>query len=96
MVKRTGGFRYKTRQKLRKLIRTRGKISIRNYFQKFNINDRVQLTAEPSIHKGMYHPRFHGKSGIVMGKQGNCYKILVKDGSKDKTFIIHPIHLKRS
>ena len=94
MVKRSGGFRRKTRSKLRKKKSERGKISIRRYLQNFNIGDMVYLKAEPSIHKGMYFPRFHGKSGVIIDTQGRCYKVRIKDGNKEKTLIVHPVHLK--
>ena len=29
------------------------------------------------------------------GKKGNCYEVLIKDGGKEKTLIVHPIHLKK-
>ncbi len=95
MTKRLGGFRRKTRSKLRKDPRQRGKISIANYLQEFKLNDKVLLKAEPAIQKGMYFPRFYAKPGIVIGKQGNSYKIRIKDGQKDKVLIVHPIHLKK-
>lgn len=96
MTKRIGGFRRKTRSKLSKSPRTKGKISLARYLQNFNINDKVTLNAEPAYQKGMYHPRFHNKVGIVKAKQGNCYKVDIKDGGKLKTLIIHPIHLKKT
>jgi len=94
MVKRIGGFRRKTRHKLKKNFRQKGKISITKYMQKFKNNDKVILSAEPAIQKGMYFPRFHGKSGIIVGKQGDCYKVQIKDSNKTKTVLVHPIHLK--
>ena len=93
MVQRVGGFRRKSRHKLSKNINDRGKISISRYLQKFNIGDRVNLSAEPAVQKGMYYPRFHGKTGQIKGKKGSCYEVLVKDGNKPKLLIIHPIHL---
>lgn len=95
MVKRTGGARRKTRHKLKKHIRTRGKISIKKYFQSFNIGERVCLKAESAYQRGMYPLKHHGKQGIVEGKQGKCYLIKFKDGGKDKIFIVHPLHLEK-
>ena len=96
MVKRIGGFRRKTRYKLRKEKRNRGKISLFNYFQSFNAGDEVSLYAESAVQKGMYHPRFMGRSGIIKGKRGNCYEVSIIDGSKEKTLIVHPVHLRRA
>ena len=93
MVKRIGGIRRKTRYKLSKEKRRRGKISLSKYFQSFNAGDKVSLGAEPAVQKGFYHPRFMGKSGIIIGKRGNCYEVSIKDGGKEKMVIVHPVHL---
>ncbi len=85
-----------TRQKFSKHHRTKGKISIRNFFQEFKIGERVTLKVEPAYHKARYYPRFHGKSGLITEKRGDCYSILIKDGEKDKMIITHPVHLQRS
>jgi len=94
-MKKIGGFRRKTRGKFRKSIRRRSKLSISNYFQEFNNGDKVILSVEPSVQKGMYHPNYMRKAGIVAGKTGRCYEILIHDGNKEKTLIVHPVHLKR-
>ena len=95
MVQRVGGFRRKTRNKLSKGFRRKGKISFTNYFQELKEGERVILLAEPSIQKGMYFPRFHGKTGTILRKKGLCYEVNVRDGSKQKTLIIHPVHLRK-
>lgn len=96
MVKRIGGFRRKTRYKFRKEKRMRGKISMTNYFQSFNSGEKVHLYVESAVQKGMYNPRYMGKSGIVTGKRGRCYEISIKDGGKEKTMVVHPVHLRRA
>jgi large subunit ribosomal protein L21e len=95
MVQRTGGFRRKTRSKLRKNVREKGKISIKKFLQSFNEGDKVGFKAEPAVQRGMYHPRFHGKTGTITGKKGGCYEVEIRDGSKQKTLVVHPIHLRR-
>jgi len=95
MVKRIGGLRRKTRYKLRKEKRRRGKISITRYFQAFGAGDKVYLSVESAVQKGMYHPRFMGKSGIIKSKRGKCYEVTINDLGKEKTLIIHPVHLKK-
>ena len=96
MVQRIGGLRRKTRYKFTKEKRRKGKISVTNYFQSFTIGDRICLSVEPAVQKGMYHPRFMGKSGIVKGKRGKCYEVLIKDFRKEKTLVVHPVHLRRA
>ena len=93
-MKRTGGARRKTRSKMRKNVRTKGKISLTRYFRVFENGAKVNLVAEPSVQKGMYYPRFHGMAGIVTGKKGRCYEVEIKDHRMKKTVIVHPVHLK--
>lgn len=95
MAKRKGRFRRKTRSKLRKSVREKGKVSISRYFQRFKEGEIVYLKAEPAIQKGMFFPKYAGKSGVIKSKKGNCYEVLVKDKGKEKILIVHPIHLKK-
>ena len=96
MGKRKGGYRRKKRLLFKKGARERGKISLTKYVQEFNAGDRVQLSVEPAVQTGMYHPRFYGKSGVVHKKQGVCYHVKITDGGKEKTVVVHPVHLRRS
>ena len=95
MVQRIGGQRRKTRHKFAKSIRERGKVSLRSFFREFKEGDKVLLYAEPAYQKGIYFRRFHGKSGKIAGKQGNCYKVKIKDGGKEKNIVVHPVHLRK-
>mgnify|MGYP001596420288 CR=1 FL=1 len=95
MTKRLGGFRRKTRDKLKKAPAEKGKISFTTYFQELEQGQSVVLKLEPSVHKGMFLPRFYGRTGIIGKKHGSCYEVSIVDGSKPKTLIVHPIHLKR-
>jgi len=95
MVTRAGGLRRKSRNKFRKKIRSKGKVSIVAFFQKFGPGDQVVLKAEPSFHKGLYHVKFHSKVGRVLKSRGDCFEVEIKDGNKPKTLIIHPVHLRR-
>ena len=96
MVTRKGGVRRKTRYKFTKEKRQRGKISMTKYFQAFSAGDRVLLDVEPAVQKGMYHPQFMGKAGVVKGQRGRCYVVTINDLGKEKKLIVHPVHLKRA
>lgn len=95
MVKRIGKARRKTRHKLRQYYKDKGKIPLSKYFQEFKEGDKVVLRANLAICKGMYFPTFHGRVGEVKGKRGFCYQVMIKDGQKEKTFNVHPVHLTR-
>ena len=95
MVKRIGKSRRKTRHKLSKNIRAKGKMSLTRFLQSFNKGDQVVLKMEPSYQKGGYFPRFHGRSGIIKAKKGRCYDVAIKDINKNKIVLVHPVHLRR-
>jgi large subunit ribosomal protein L21e len=87
------GFRFKTRKKLRKKIREKG-IKISRALQTFEVGDRVHIDIDPAVHKGMPHPRFQGRTGVVIGQRGRAYLVRVRDGDSYKTLIVRPEHLK--
>ena len=95
MAKRIGGSRRKTRHKMQKPSKEKGRIRLSAFMQTFNIGDKVVLVADPSYQKGMYLPRFHGKVGTVLSKRGNSYEVEIHDFAVSKTIFIHPVHLKR-
>jgi len=96
MSKRKGGFRRKTRGELTKSTREKGKISLRRYLAKFKTGDSVVLKLDPTVNEGTFHARFIGKAGTVSKQRGVCYEVKINDMGKDKTLIVHPIHLRRS
>lgn len=77
-----------------KPMKQRGKVQLSRYFQEFKEGDRVAVVSELS-----FNPKFpktlQGRSGIVQGKRGTSYTIKIKDVNREKTYIIHPIHLKK-
>jgi large subunit ribosomal protein L21e len=95
-MKRIGKARRKTRAKFTKNFRQRGKISLTRYLQSFKEGEKVLLSVEPAVQKGMYSAKFIGKSGIIKRKDGKCYEVSIKDHNKEKTLIVHPVHLRRA
>ncbi len=93
MKRRGRSYRKGTRQALRKHPRDRGKVTITRMLRKFNVGDKVAIVLEPAYHFGMPHPRFKGRVGEVVGQQGDCYLVKIKDGGKVKILISHPVHL---
>ena len=77
-----------------KKIREKGKIRLSRYFTTFSEGDRVSVVAEKSV-SNSFPKRLQGRSGVVMGKRGSHAVIKLKDKNKEKTFIIHPVHLKK-
>jgi len=95
LVKPPKGYRHRTRQLLRKSIREKGAIPpLSKLMIEYRSGDKVHIVIDPAIHKAMPHRRYHGKTGIVVGKRGHAYIVQVKVGSKTKTLFIRPEHLK--
>lgn len=95
MVQRTGGMRYKTRHKLQKRARDKGKLPINKILQSFKIGDRVRIMQEPSQHSGIPHPRFKNFVGIIKKKQGDAYLVELKDIKKIKRVLAKAVHLRK-
>lgn len=89
------GYRKKTRQKHRKNVRKRGLGSIEKYLIDYEVNDKVDIISDSSVHKrGFPHSRFHGRTGTIVGRRGRCYIVEVKLGNSTKTLIIGTEHLR--
>ena len=78
----------------RKEIRTRGKFSFSKYFQKFKEGDSVAVVRERSLFPN-FPDRLQGRTGVIEGKRGKAYIVLIKDQNKPKQYLIEPIHLKK-
>jgi large subunit ribosomal protein L21e len=95
LVKRSKGIRSKSRHILRIKPRNRGIKSITRALQEFKEGESVSVVIDPSVHKGMPHPRFQGQTGKVEGKQGDSYLVGINVGKTHKTLIVRSEHLRR-
>jgi len=95
MVKRSKGIRSKSRHILKKKPKHRGSTSITRALQQFEIGDSVNVKIDPSVHKGMPHPRFQGYTGKIEGMQGDSYIVGINDGKKHKVLVVRSEHLGR-
>ena len=77
----------------RKRQREHGKIKLSRWFQEFKKGDRVAVIRELAV-QPKFPKKLQGRSGEVEGKRGNCYIVKIKDLNKEKTYIIHPVHLR--
>ena len=96
MVKASKGGRRRTRNVMQKRARERGLSKITRAFQKFDLGDKASVSLDPSIHKGQPHVRFHGRTGVIVGMQGEAYMLEVMDGGKSKRIIVKPEHLRKA
>ncbi|MFH1835851.1 MAG: 50S ribosomal protein L21e [Methanobacteriota archaeon] len=92
-MKGSKGYRRRTRN-LKTKLRDKGKLKIRKYLQEFKENDLVSIVINPS-YQSIPHPRFQGRTGRVVDKQGRAYYLEIKDGGKKKNILVTPEHLTK-
>ncbi len=96
MVKKSHGYRARTRSLMSKRVRTRGLRPLSALLTNYEVGQRVDIIIDPSFHKGMPHKRYHGKTGVVIGLRGRAVIVDVKIGRATKTIIVRPEHLRLS
>lgn len=87
------GIRGKSRGKFTKRVRERGISPVSRVARIFDPGDEVRFIIDPSSPKGRPHPRYHGRSGVVLERRGRAYVVELKDG-RFKRIISRPEHLK--
>ncbi len=78
----------------RKRQREHGKIKLSRWFQDFKKGDKVAIIRELSV-QPKFPKQLQGRSGAIESKRGDSFIVKIKDLNKEKTYIIHPIHLKK-
>ncbi|MEW6329497.1 MAG: 50S ribosomal protein L21e [Candidatus Micrarchaeota archaeon] len=93
MMKRSRGLVSKRSRLLRKRA---GKkyLGMGKLTKSFELGARVCIRHE-SGQGGMPHPRYRGRHGVVVGKQGGAYVVEIQDGNMKKRLIIPAVHLGR-
>ena len=94
MVKKSHGYRARTRDLMSKKVRKRGLSPLSAVLIDYEMGQRVNIVINPSMHKGMPHRRYHGRTGIVKGTRGRGIVIDVQVGKATKTLIVRPEHLR--
>ncbi len=93
MVKKSSGYRSKTRALLQKEYREKGKLGLSRLLRTYEPGDIVCVKIDPSMHKGMPHRRFQGKVGVIEGRRGRSYLVNLRIGDKEKNLIVRPEHI---
>ena len=60
------GTRARTRHMFAKKFRQHGLPTLSQYMMKVKVGDYVDIFANPSIHRGMPHKHYHGRTGIIL------------------------------
>jgi large subunit ribosomal protein L21e len=94
LVRRSKGYRSRTRTLFRKKAREKGKVGLSRLLKTYNPGDKVKIKIDSSVHKGMPHRRYHGRVGIVKARRGRSYVIEVAEGRQTRTLIARPEHIE--
>jgi large subunit ribosomal protein L21e len=90
--KKAKGKRARTRRKFKRPVRL--KTTVNEILKPVVLNDVVQINVNSSVHAGLPNSRSHGKTGVVIGFQGDCPIVQIKDGNKPKKIITQKVHLR--
>ncbi|MGD8505063.1 MAG: 50S ribosomal protein L21e [Candidatus Bathyarchaeota archaeon] len=93
-MRKSKGYRAKTRALLRRKPRERGKTGLSKVLHKYTSGEKVVVKLDPSIHKGMPHRRYHGRIGVIAKMKGRAYVVDVTQGDATKQIIVRPEHLE--
>jgi large subunit ribosomal protein L21e len=93
-VKRSKGLRSRSRSLLSKHPRERGMRGLSYLLFEYKVGDRVCFDIDPSSIRTAPHRRYHGLTGVIVGKRGKAYIIKTKLGDKRKIIITTPEHIK--
>jgi large subunit ribosomal protein L21e len=91
MVSKAHGPRRRTREK----FRGPKKLTVNKLLGNFKEGERVAIVISSNSQRGQPFKRFHGQTGIIMGKRGASFIVKIHDGNKEKQVISGPEHLKR-
>jgi large subunit ribosomal protein L21e len=94
LVRRSKGYRSRTRTLFRKQPRERGKVGLSRLLRAYNPGDKVKISIDSGVHKGMPHRRYHGRVGIIKGRRGRSYVIEVTERNQTRTLIARPEHIE--
>ena len=96
MVKKSHGYRARTRGLMSKRVRQKGLISPNKVLIDYEQGQRVDIVIDSGFHRGMPHKRYHGKTGVVTDLRGRAVVVDVGLGKATKTLIIRREHLRPS
>jgi len=87
MVRKSYGKMRGTRKKLK----VKEKLGITSYMKRFEIGNRVHVVLKTG---NIPHPKFHGLTGKVIGKEGRSYIIAIRNKKAVKKIVLKPEHLR--
>jgi large subunit ribosomal protein L21e len=85
----------KMSKRSRSLGAAKRKLTIPGLISGYSVGDCVSIDSQ-SKYSGMPHPRYRGRTGIIVAKRGKAYVVEISDMNAKKRLIIPPVHLQLS
>jgi len=77
-------------------LKQRERIPITRQIAEFKEGDAVRIKINSRVRGGKISLRYNGRIAKVVGRQGSAYKVLLKDVSKPKQFVVSALHLQKA
>ena len=94
------GYRARTRDLFQRGFRKHGAIHLSTYMTQYKIGDFVDVVGDGSIHKGMPHKFYHGRTGRVFNVNPNSIGVIINKQVRSriipKRIHVRVEHLRRS
>jgi len=95
MGKSSSGIRRKSRAALSKRVREKGRLPLSRLLTRYEAGEKVVITIDPGVQKGMPHKRFQGQIANVVGQRGRAYVLEIPQRKTVKTIIATPEHIRK-
>src|SRR5436309_15025703 len=93
LLRRSKGFRTKTRTLISRKPRDRGKQPLGRLLIAYAPGQMVKIMINPAVQKGMPHRRYHGRVGTIAEKRGRSYVVEVAGTKTPRIIIARPEHI---
>jgi large subunit ribosomal protein L21e len=68
-------------------------LTVPGLISSYLVGDRVAIDSQ-SKYSGMPHPRYRGRTGLIIDTRGKAYVVQVQDGNMLKELVVPPVHLR--
>jgi large subunit ribosomal protein L21e len=69
------------------------RLTVPGLISSYSVGDRVSIDSQ-SKYSGMPHPRYRGRTGLIVDTRGKSYVVQVSDGNMTKELVVPPVHLR--
>ncbi|MCX8195043.1 MAG: 50S ribosomal protein L21e [Candidatus Micrarchaeota archaeon] len=68
-------------------------VTVASLTSSYMVGDRVAIDSQSKF-PGMPHPRYRGRTGVIVDTRGKAYVVQIRDGNMLKELIVPPVHLR--